>query len=315
MGDSWEWRRIAWLLLKPALVAAIVALLVALGVTGLRQSWQQGEDAQLGVMGTTHLSGPLHVTGGIQTGNNFTMSAGSLINSSGGITITDDVLLHGGSIADVTGAVTVADSLRVDSQVSASNGIAVTGNVTVTGAGSFSSQLTASNGLSAGGNVTTSTGSLVNSRGAVTVTDQLDVSSQITARNGVAVTGNITASGGLTVTGWGGFYGLQVMPAQTLVVTTNVQITVGNYSLVFIESGATDTGFGIVLDGTACIGDGTYIGQLLIVVNADADGNGYTLHCGKNLVCGTDLSLGYLGAAEWFVWNGTDWIAISPANA
>jgi hypothetical protein len=31
-----NWRSILWQLFKPALVAAIVALLVALGVTGLR---------------------------------------------------------------------------------------------------------------------------------------------------------------------------------------------------------------------------------------------------------------------------------------
>jgi hypothetical protein len=137
-GSGTDWRAILWSLLKPALVAAIVALLVALGVTGLRPPYEAPGGGSVGVMSTTHLSGPLQIDGGLQTGNNLTMTVGSVVNANGavtvtddidvtgasnlrgavssdrgGITVTDDIVLWGGALIDETGAVTVSDALAV----------------------------------------------------------------------------------------------------------------------------------------------------------------------------------------------------------
>ena len=90
-----DWRDIAWQLFKPALVAAIVALLVALGVVGLRPV-SEG----VGVMARTTFSGPLYVTAGVQSGNNITMTVGALINSQGPVTVTDAFVVSGVTALD-----------------------------------------------------------------------------------------------------------------------------------------------------------------------------------------------------------------------
>lgn len=86
-----DWRGILWSLARPALVAGIVALLVALGVTGLRPPYQ----SELGAMAGTTFSGPLYVTGGIQSGNNLTLTHGALINTLGAITVSDGLNVTG----------------------------------------------------------------------------------------------------------------------------------------------------------------------------------------------------------------------------
>lgn len=108
-GGGREWRDLLWELFKPALVAAIVALLVALGVTGLKLPSQ--EVGGLGVQSRTTFSGPLNVTGGLEVGNNVTMTNGALINSKGAITVTDSVAVSGplqvGNNITATGSLTV----------------------------------------------------------------------------------------------------------------------------------------------------------------------------------------------------------------
>lgn len=89
-----DWRGILWSLARPALVAGIVALLVALGVTGLRQPYE----SELGAMANTTLSGPLYVTGGIQSGNNLTLTHGALINTRGAVTVTDSLNVTAGTL-------------------------------------------------------------------------------------------------------------------------------------------------------------------------------------------------------------------------
>ena len=126
-----DWRGVLWSLARPALVAGIVALLVALGVTGLRQPYSN----ELGVMAGTTFSGPLYVTGGIQTGNNLTLTNGSLISSKGAITVTDGLNVSGavaGVSAVWSGSQSVGGSLDVSGSTAMFDLLSL-GSVTVTG--------------------------------------------------------------------------------------------------------------------------------------------------------------------------------------
>lgn len=128
---SIDWRGILWSLARPALVAGIVALLVALGVTGLRPPY--GGD--LGAMAGTTFSGPLYVTGGIQSGNNLTLTNGALINSKGAVTVTDGLYVTGavaGVSAVWSGSQSVAGSLDVSGSTALFDLLSL-GSVTVTG--------------------------------------------------------------------------------------------------------------------------------------------------------------------------------------
>jgi hypothetical protein len=112
-GGGSKWRAILWALLRPALVAGIVALLVALGVTGLTKPYS---DVAVDVASNTRFSGPLIVAGGLQTGNNLTMTDGSLINSKGAVTVTDGLAVTGpvaGVSAVWSGSESVAGALSV----------------------------------------------------------------------------------------------------------------------------------------------------------------------------------------------------------
>lgn len=226
---------------------------------------------------------------------------GGIVQSSGtpGLTVLGNITMSTGSLINANGAITVSDSLLVNSQLTASNGIAATGVVTVTGAGSYSSQLTASNGIAA--------------TGVVTVTGSESVSKQLTT-DGIYSTNPVTLTDALTVTNWGFFYGLVMQPAQTLPVTTNVQITVGNYSLIYLQTGeASDAGVVVALDGTNAISDGAYVGQILVVVNVDADTADIVIHDGKNTAFGAagDIDLKTIQDSAILMWNGTDWICLA----
>lgn len=189
-----------------------------------------------------------------------------------------------------------------------------------TGAINASGVITASGGIVQGsgtpglavlGNITMTTGGLINtnSSAAISVTDGLYVTSQIDGANGLAVTGNVTATGALTVTSWGRFYGLVLQPALAQVVTASYGITPGNYSLVFLaDDGGKATGT-IDLDGTVGIVNGTYQGQILVIVWTDADGASLKISDNSNVQFPANkyLTLAAFDAAQ-FLWHGTDWV-------
>jgi hypothetical protein len=198
-GSGTNWRDILWSLLKPALVAAIVALLVVLGVTGLRPPVGPGGGGagSLGIMSGTHYSGPLIVAGGIETGNNLTMSNGSLINSKGGITVTDNLVMQGGYIMDATGAVTVNDGLAVYGNVAGTGAyLRLNSNTLMTGSLYMDGELRVNGAIFDNGaglrldDNTTVTGTL-SSTGAVAVGTWL----RGVAQSGIVVTGWITPTG------------------------------------------------------------------------------------------------------------------------
>lgn len=167
--------------------------------------------------------------------------------------------------------------------------------------------ITADGGLVITGNLSDENGSFrINDN--VLVTGTLGVSSQVNAANGVAVTGGITATGALTVTSWGRFYGLVLQPALAQVVTASYGITPGNYSLLFLADDGGQASGQILLDDTVGIVDGTYQGQILVIVWTDTDGAELELDDGANVQFegAKDLQLG-AGESAMFIWTGTDW--------
>ena len=142
-----HWRDIAWQLFKPALVAAIVALLVAMGVTGLRLP---SEDLGVGVMGRTTFSGPVIVQGGIQSGNNITLGVGSLINTQGAVTVTDSFRGTGSLNVDGLGSFGGALSVGGDFTCGGVNTLGIvdaTAAMTVAGVATYKASLTAANNI------------------------------------------------------------------------------------------------------------------------------------------------------------------------
>jgi hypothetical protein len=116
-GSGRNWRDILWQLLKPALVAAIVALLVALGVVGLRQPALPAGGAVGVASAGTHFTGPVFVSGALNVTGAITAS--TIVSSSNGFVSTNgfdvagNITMTDGGIINSKGAVTVTDSLRV----------------------------------------------------------------------------------------------------------------------------------------------------------------------------------------------------------
>ncbi len=274
-GGGLDWRR--WALV--AVVAGVVAALVATAVAGLRVA--QPAPAGVGVQGVasrgTHFTGPVAVEGGISTGGNITMTSNSasIVNSGG------DSVNFGDGVT-VSGLASLA-SLGVSSYAQLNNGLYVADNVTM------------------------STGSLLNSRGAVTVTDVLNVTGGVLSGN------NITVTGGLTATGWLRGYGVALQPATTLAITTNYGITPGNYSLILLTDDGGQASGTVTLDNSVSIVDGTYVGQLCLIVYVDTAGATMTVQDNANTLLSGDLALG-LGDSLLVVWNGTDWVQLGTSD-
>jgi cytoskeletal protein CcmA (bactofilin family) len=208
--SGFDWRAFLWAILKPALIALILMALTALGVTNLAARLTGSQD--VGIASGTHFSGPVIVAGGLQTGNNLTMTVGGLINSKGAVTVTDQLHVSGnvnvaGGYLTVTNLVSTTANLYVTGDldiggnlVSGSGSARINDNLLVTGTVGTTSLVTYGNGLTGAGGFTMTTGALLNANGAVTVSDQLNVSSLLTGANGIAAAGGITSTGNVTAT-------------------------------------------------------------------------------------------------------------------
>lgn len=201
-----------------------------------------------------------------------------------------------------------------------SGGIDATGVITADGGMVFSGNLADENGsfrindnaiitgsLILQGNLSDN-GASVRIADALLVTGTLGVSSQINAANGIAVTNNITATGALTVTNWGGMYGLH-MPAASQVVTAAYGITPTNHSVIFLADDGGQASGSIDLSDSVAIVNGTYVGQILIIIWNDSGGAVLEIDDNANVQFegNKDLNIGYLEGAM-FIWHGTDWV-------
>jgi hypothetical protein len=246
--------------------------------------------------GLINANGAVTVTDGLVVSG--LVAAANGLSASGGVTVAGNITMGAGDIVNAQGAVTVTDQLAVSSQVNAGNGVDVTGNVTVSG------------GVDIGGVSLATDGALVVG-GDLYTTGGLGVASLIYGENGLDVAGGITSTGMLSVTNWASFYGLGLGPMQTAVVTTNVAITVGNYSFIGVDStDAGDAGVVINLDGTACVSDGAFQGQIVVLTLIDTDAPTVYLHCGKNLLCDADPSFVKVGDTWTLLWDGADWLIV-----
>jgi hypothetical protein len=323
---SSDWRTFARSLVAPAVVAALCALLV-LGLRGTPSPAYPAPDQGLSVASGTHFSGPVIVAGGIETGNNFTTTVGSFINSRGAVTVTDDLRVTGNvDAANAVGLrlkddVLVTGTLGVSSQINAANGVNVTGNITVGTDLDVAGNIKSTSGdvrindgalitgsLAVAGNVSDSS-TMLRLNDDTLVTGTLGVSGDLTLSAGAALYG----SGVLSVTNAAEFWTVALQPAATQVVSTNYGVTVTNYSVIYLYTSATDAGVVVNLDGTNAVTDGAYVGQLLVLVNVDTDPATITVHKGKNVQAPADVALKAQYDSATFMWNGTDWVLLCSA--
>lgn len=264
------------------------------------------------------------------------------VDVTGNITVgaSNDLVMHGGNIWDDTNDVDVMDDMEiagklvVGSQITASNGVAVTGNVTVStdldvagNAFSTSGSFRINDAAIITGDLTIVGGNIADDGGSVRINDNtlitgtLNVTgmatfnsasrfdSQLNTANGLDAAGGITSTGLLTVTNWGLFYGAVLTPQVGQVVTANYGITPTSYSVIHVaDDGGQATGE-ITLDGTTSIVDGTYAGQILVVIWTDTDGASLEFPDNSNVqfAAAGSLKLGPLEGAM-FMWFGTDWV-------
>lgn len=246
------------------------------------------------VTGTLGVSSQINAGNGVAVTGNITGTdldlAGNAFSTSGSFRINDNVLITG--------------TLDASSQINAANGVAATGNVTVTG-----------DIVMAGGH------NLWDDAGDVTILDDvningdLDVDEQLIASNGIAAVGGITNTGNLSVTAWSFLSGLVGEVSSTQAITANYGITPTDQLIVYISDDGGQASDTVTLDASVSIVNGSYVGQLLIVVYVDTDGATMTIKDNANvqLPSNTDLVLG-LNDSAWFLWNGTDWICIASTN-
>jgi len=147
MRERIDWERvrsILWELFKPALVAMIVALLVAMGYQGMANGPMtngQGADAGLRVdaAGMTHLSG-LAVTGDLRAGGWLGLSAAAAIScTNGGVitpTATFQPLTSAGEVTPTleTGGITAGSWLMLENASNTTIHLADTGTAVLAGA-------------------------------------------------------------------------------------------------------------------------------------------------------------------------------------
>lgn len=155
--DGWKWRDFCRDWNKQILAALVVFVLLIAAVLGVEVAQPpndqvpDGEDTVVTAKGNTTFSGPLIVQGGLQVGNNITLTNGSIINSKGAITMTDSLNVSGqvkagtlsvtggtaafGAAILAQGTVASVGSVAAGTflQLSAQTGITVSGYITPTG--------------------------------------------------------------------------------------------------------------------------------------------------------------------------------------
>lgn len=271
------------------LAVVVFAALVLIGAGCTKKP-----DTQISVAGVTNMDS-LTLRDDLVVGKASTLG-------SGGLAVTGNFSLSNGSIINTKGAVTVTDNLLVTSQIDAVNGVNVTGALTTTG-----NLDTAGDVILHGGNIWDDS-SDVDFLDDVQIAGTLTVDSQLIAANGIAAAGGITSTKAFTLSAWGGMYGLY-MPAASQVVTAGYGITPTAHSVYFVADDGGKASDTIDLDATVGIVNGTYVGQVLVVIWNDSDGALLKIADNSNVQFPANkyLTLAYLDAAM-FVWHGTDWV-------
>ena len=285
MSDNLKAR--VWALFKPALVAMIVALLVSMGYHGLTQQ----QAPLVSVQGTTHY-GSLYLTGDLGVAGTSSLTGGytwsGLGTSSNGLqvtgnttsTLTTNVLRYGVAVISTTldaNTVNVTDQLTTGAGIDVGGAAEITGTITGHGVATIAGLVTASNGLTA---------------------------SQITVTAGVTVG---TYVGALS------FYGA----ISSTVAITNAQVIPYTGKLIIpvtVADGGVGGSIAGTLNSTDSISDGTYLGEILYIVNVDADTDTLVIKDAANTELGaSDLTLGPQDSCTLY-WDGSVWRIVAKCD-
>jgi len=208
-----------------------------------------------------------------------------------------------GATLALSGAAQVTGALNVAGVVSATGGGWVQGNwigTATNGVLRYQSAIITSTLDTNAISVTTGiTGATLALSGAAQVTGALSA-------NTLSATDNITTSKALTATTFGGFGAVYGAISETVDYTSTQSIILNTTSpktYVLVTAGGPDA----ELDGTTSISDGTYAGQLLVIMNVDSTvGHTVIVKNSANTSIGKDRTLDS-GDAMGLVWYNSAW--------
>jgi len=289
-----------------------MAGVTAQGVTNL-DSLTLGQDLVVGRKATV---------AGLPTLNNGLEVKGNFTNTSNGTMRVYAVVVSG--TLDVAGVSTLAGGYTWTGQGTAGNGLQVTGTITqtsgtallnsasVTGTLGVGGLLSPANGVDVGGNVTVThlvdaaaiNASALFTAAASSVTGAETVGGLLTASNGLTAS-SITSTAGITVGTYVGALSYYGAISSTVGITNSevVQVTGKMVIPLSVSDGAVGGSILGTLDATNSLSDGAYNGQLLILINLDADADTIMVKNGANTAIGKDRTLD-VGDVMTLYWDG-----------
>jgi len=268
-----------------------------------------GDTGNVGIGGTLVVTGAVTMSGGVG-------STGQLV-AGNGLKVTQNITQVSGST--ILNSVTVSGTLDVQGVVSSNGGdiLRLNENALVTGTLGVSDDLTVATDVHANTLTTTdaiTVGGTLRSVGIAYLQSGV-VTSTLSAYT-LSASQNITASGALTASTYGGFGALYTAVSSTLAITNAETIIVGVKGVIPLTASDGDVGGSIAatLNDTTSLGDGAYLGQMLILVNVDTDADLIVVKDNANTSLGKDRTLDVNDSMTVF-WDGSNWRILSILDA